>query len=271
MTTPTKNRLFCTVLLLSSLQLGFAQLSNLTYFTFGPPLTPVWNISGVYSINNLMQSSKIQPLVIVFTNIMVNEDSHGKLTGGGPIFVPVGSDTVGGDFRLSGNISGGGAKTTVKFSLHFKGNGVVAGISTICSINATYKMDVNSAGTNMIGTTTGSAHFSNLGSGSLKGSVTLSLPPGVDGGWNVTLDVIPFNTRFSGTGLVQVDNDSFPAQLSTKANGNLPNNSASAKVRLSGSGGSGGTTLTMQFIPVLGATNLAATINGKILGQKVKN
>ena len=266
-----KHRLFCTALLLSSLQFGSAQVSsNLTYFSFGPPLTPVWDLSGTYQITNYMQGAKIQPMVIVFNALTMGEDSHGKLTGGGTILVPVGDYIVGGDYKLTGNITGGGTKTKAKFSIHFKGNGVVAGVLTTCNIHATYNLTVNPVGTNLLGTTTGNANFSKLGGGSLKGPIIWSLPPGADGGWNVTLDLIPFNRKLSGTAVIQVDNIP-PSVLSTKANGNLPNNSASAKVHLSGYGNSSGTQLNMQFIPLLGATNLAATINGKILGQKVKN
>lgn len=269
MTSPMKNRLFCAGLLLSSLQFGFSQTLTNTFY-FGPPLTPVWDISGVYQITNLMQGAKIQPMVIIFNALTMGEDSHGKLTGGGTILVPVGEDVVGGDYKLTGNITGGGAKTTVKFNVHFKGNGIVAGVATTCNINATYKLTVNPQGTNLVGTTTGNVNFSKLGSGSLKGPNILALPAGADGGWNVTLDVIPFNRKLSGTAVIQVD--SIPATvLATKANGNLPSSSASAKMHLSGYGNSGGTQLDMQFIPILGATNLAATINGKILGQKVKN
>jgi len=271
MTSLIKNRWFCAALLLSSLQLASAQpSSNLDYFSFGPPLTPVWDLSGTYQITNFMQGSKIKPMTIVFNALPIAVDSHGKLQGGGTILVPVGDDVVGGDAKVNGNMSGGGAKIKAKFSVHFKGNGVVAGVLTTCKINATYKLDISPLSTNMIGTTTGNANFSKLGSGSLKGPIVLPLPPGADGGWNVTLDVIPFNRKLSGTAVIQVDG-SPPAILSTKANGNLRNDSGSAKVKLSGTGNSGGTQLNMQFIPVFGATNLAASINGKVLGQKVKN
>ena len=47
MISPLKNGLVCTGLLLSSLQFGFAQSqATTTAFSFGPPLTPVWDLSG---------------------------------------------------------------------------------------------------------------------------------------------------------------------------------------------------------------------------------
>ena len=60
MTSPMKNRLFCTALLLSSLQFGFGQTQSETAtFSFGPPLTPVWDISGYYTLTNHLQGATI--------------------------------------------------------------------------------------------------------------------------------------------------------------------------------------------------------------------
>jgi hypothetical protein len=269
MTNSSHNRLFCAALLLSSLQFGLSQTITNSFF-FGPPLTPVWDISGIYQITNHMQSAKLAPLDIVFNALTMGVDSRGKLQGGGTILVPVGDDTLAGDYRLTGSITGGGTQTRVNFSVHFKANGVVAGVLTTCNISAKYNLVVTNL-TTLAGTSSGSAHFSNLGSGSLKSSISLPLPPGVDGGWNVTLDMFPFafGTKLAGTAVVLVDN--IPSTtLATKATGTLPAQSATAKVKLSGTGFSAGTQINMQFIPIVGATNVA-TINGKILGQKVKN
>jgi hypothetical protein len=268
-----KNRLFCAALLLSSLQFGLAQsTTNLTTFSFGLPLVPVWDVSGTYQITNYMQGVKFAPTVIVFNDLGLDVDAKGKLQGPATIIVSFGDDMVGGDCKVSGKITGGGTKTKVKFTIQLKnGNGNVAGVQTTCNINATYDLTINPAGTNMVGTTTGNAHFSSLGSGSLKGPVSMALPAGVDGGWNVAMDVIPFNRKLSGSAIVTVNNPVSPFPLNAKANGNLPSNSSSAKMKLTGYGNSAGTQLNMQFVPIFGATNLAATINGKVLGQKVKN
>ena len=269
-----KHGLICTGLLLSSLQFGVAQSqATPTTFSFGPPLNPVWDISGYYQITNHMQGSKLRPMDIVFSGLGIGLDGHGHVQGAGTMIVPVGDDYVGGDYKVSGNVSGGGAKTKAVFSVHFKGNGMVAGVLTICNISAKYNLTVDPVGLNLVGTITGNASFSNLGSGKLNSPVILPLPGGTDGGWSIVLDVFPFGNKISGTAVILVDSATNAPQttLATKANGNLPKQDTRAKVKVSGYGNSGGSQVTMQFIPDFGATNLIATVNGKVLGQKVKN
>ena len=273
MTSLIKTRLFCSALLLASLQFGFTQSQGTTTFSFGPPLTPVWDLSGTYQITNHLQGAKLRPMNIVFNGLVISHDAHGHLVGSDTIVVPVGDDYVGGDYKVSGTVSGGGLKTRANFSVHFKGNGMVAGVLTTCNISAKYNLVVDPVGLNLVGTITGNANFSNLGSGKLNAPFSLPLPGGADGNWQIVLDVFPFGTKISGTSIILVDSSTNAPQttLATKANGNLPKQDTRAKVKLSGYGNSGGTQVTMQFIPNFGATNLIATVNGKVLGQKVKN
>jgi hypothetical protein len=269
-----KNRVFCAALLLASLQFGYSQALTNTFY-FGLPLNPVWNIYGVYDITNHMQSSTIRPMDIVLNDLGLGFDAKGKVVvqGSPTILVFFGDDIVGGDYKVSGKVSGGGAKTHVNFSVKFKGNGMVAGVSTTCNISAKYDLDVNPAGPSLVGKVSGTASFSHLGSGKLNSVVSLPLPPGADGGWNVALDLVPFGSKLSGTAVVLVNTSTnAPTMtLATKASGNLPQQSSNAKVKLTGSGNSAGTQITMQFVPLLGATNVLATVSGKVLGQKVKN
>lgn len=274
MTSPIKSRLFCTALLLSSLQFGFAQSqTSATTFSFGLPLTPVWDVSGYYDLTNHMQGAKLRPMDIIFSGVGIGLDAHGRLQGAGTMVVRVGDDYVGGDYKISGTVSGGGAKTKAVFSLRFKGNGTVAGVLTVCNISAKYNLVVDPVGRNLVGTITGNANFSSLGSGKLNSPIILPLPGGVDGGWSIVLDVFPFGNKISGTGVILVNSLTNAPQtaLATKANGSLPKQDTRAKMKVAGYGNSSGTQVNMQFIPLLGATNLIATVSGKVLGQKVKN
>ncbi len=260
----------CAALLVSSLQLVSAQIqTNLDVFFFGPPATPVWDISGIYRITNHMESPKIRPLDIIFNDIGIGVDAHGKVIGAGTILVLVGDGIVGGDYKVTGKMSGGGEKTRANFTVKFKGNGTVAGVVTTCKITAKYNLEILPATRTMAGKTSGNANFSHLGSGNLNGATALPLPPGVDGGWNVTLDMIPFGKQLSGTAVFLVDNTPSTA-LATKVKGNLQKATV-AKVKLTGTGNSAGTQLNMEFTPLPGLTNAIAKINGKVLGQKVKN
>jgi hypothetical protein len=269
-----KNCLFYTALLFASLQLGFSQTLTNTFF-FGPPLTPVWDISGIYQITNQMESATIGPLDIVFNQLGLGVDAQGKVRplGSPTILVLVGKDVVGGDYKVSGRISGGGAITHVNLSIKFNGNGIVAGLPTTCSFSARYNLEIYPTNApTLAGRTSGTAHFSHLGSGSFKSNISLPLPPGADGGWNVTLDMVAFGNRLFGTAVALVDTSTGEATttLATKANGTV-SQSGLAKVNLTGYGNSVGTRLNLEFTPVPGATNVLATVNGKVLGQKVKS
>ena len=120
----------------------------------------------------------------------------------------------------------------------------------------------------MAGKTSGSVHFSKGGSSSLKSGVAVPLPLGVDGSWNVTLDVHPVGTRLGGTATVVVHDKS---TLATKATGALPKQSTAAKVTLAGYGPSAGTRLNLRFTPTIGDTDRLPSLTGKVLGQKVRN
>jgi hypothetical protein len=282
-----KNRLFCAALLLSSLQFGFAQIQ--TTLSLGPTNgLPVWDISGIYQITNQMQVAVIgpksahlasPPTQVVFNQLPLGVDAHGKVTGGGWILVPVGNDVVGGYSTVSGKMSGGGTNTHVNFTVKFTGNGTIAGVDTTCNISSRYNLQViyapgaNPPLTNLIGKASGSAHFSHMGSGTLKDNpLSLPLPPGVDGTWSMTVGLSQFGNKLSGSGNVVVPNTP-TTTLATTANGSI-SKSGMGKVKLSGYGASAGTQLTVQFFPIWavpGPNIVQVTgLNGKVLGQSVK-
>jgi len=278
MTSPFKSRALLAAAVLLPLQFCIGQVpTNGTIIAFGPPLMPVWDITSTYWITNQLQGAGIQPLAVVFQDIGIGVDAHGHVYGAGTMVVDVGSDQVAGDYKVSGKVSGGGAATKVNFSVHCKGQGIIAGVNTSYNLSANYKLVVNPAGTNMVGTTTGNAHFSHLGGGSLKSAISVPLPAGVDGYWNVTLDIYPFGNKISGTAVVAVDNaPTIPPNpstrtLATKANGSVPKQSLTAKVKLSGYGNSAGTQLNLTLTPALGTTNVVTTVKGKVLGQNVRS
>jgi hypothetical protein len=273
MTSPIKNRLLGTVLLLSSLQFGFAQSNTLT-FVFGPPLTPVWDISGIYQITNFMQGPKFAPTRVVFHDLAIGVDAKGKIIGTANTMVGfVGDAYIGGDYKVSGKVSGGGTKTQVKFTVKYKGNGIVAGVASNFKINATYNLTVLPEALKMGGKVTGNAHFSSLGDGDLKGDLVLDLPPGADGHWSALMQLVGFKNDLSGSAQVLVDSTPTNSAtiLNTKVSGNWPKNSVTAKTKLSGTGNSQGTKLNLEFVPFYGETNTPSKVNGKVLGQNVKN
>jgi hypothetical protein len=276
MTSSNRIRLIGTALLLASLQLGRSQpLTNTFYFgpSFTPP-TPAWDISGVYQITNHLESHTIRPMDIVFNQIGLDVDAHGKLQplGNPTVLVQVGDDMIGGDYKVAGMMSGGGANTHANFSIRFKGSGTVGGVATTCNITANYNLRVNPADLTLVGKTTGSVNFSHLGTGRFNSNITLPLPPGADGGWNLTLDLVPFKTKLSGTAVVLVDTwtNTPSATLATRANGTAAK-SGVVNVNLTGYGHSAGTQINMQLKPVVGTTNVVTKVNGRVLGQRVKN
>jgi hypothetical protein len=276
MTSSIKNRLLCAALFASLLPFSLARAEEGTAgFTFGPPLNPVWDVTGTYDITNHMQSATIRPTDIVFKQVALSVDGHGKISGGDTIVVEVADGTLAGDCKASGKFSGGGTKTRVNLSLRFKGNGTVAGVFTSCNISVNYNLTVDPVNRALVGKGSGSANFSHLGNGNLKSAFSMPLPAGVDGGWTAVLDVIPFSKKLSGSAVITVNNDPSPIDktpqtvLATKLTGNLKG--AVYKTKLSGYGFSSGTKLNLDFTPLAGTTNQVGRINGKVLGQKVKN
>lgn len=239
-------------------------------FSFGPPTAPVWDISGTYQIANHLQGAKLPSLDIVFKDIVLAVDARGHLQGTGTIPVLFGGDTNSGSYKITGTVNGGGTKTRVNMSIKCLGQGTVDGALTSFSVSAKYNLQVNPAALNMVGKGSGSAHFSTRSSGSIKSDVSLPLPPGADGGWGVTLDTVQVGTKISGTAAVLV-NSTPSSTLATKVTGSLSKQSATAKLKLSGSGTSAGTLINLQYTPNGGGTNAAVTLKGRVLGQTVKN
>jgi hypothetical protein len=277
MTSSIKRCLFLTAVCLLSLRVGYAQsLADTATFSFGPPLTSVWDITGTYQITNHMQGAKVMPMDIVFRELNLDVTSRGRVEGSGTIVVMVGNDPVAADYKVSGSMSGGGTKTRANFSIRCKGQGIVANMFTAYTISANYNLVVDSTNLTMVGKTTGSAHFSHLGSGSLNSDTSLPLPVGADGNWDVTLSILPF-VKVAGTGLIYVDkapgaedNDASPRLLATKLTGSV-SKSGVAKLKLSGYGNSGGSQLNLTLTSLAGSTNQLTSVKGKILGQTVND
>ena len=273
MTNSSNIRLFSTALLLSSLQFGFAQPQVTTpTFSFGTNNTPVWDLSGTYQITNHLEGAKLRPMDIAFQDLFMDLDAHGHLRGAGTTLAPVGGDLVAGDYKISGSVSVVGTKTRANFSLHFRGNGIVANVLTTCSISARYSLEVVPTNLTLVGTSSGSARFSNLGSASFRSdNILLPLPPGTDGGWNLMLDVFQYGTRIKGTSVVQVNNSPV-STLATRVTGSL-SQADQANVRLSGTGHSAGTALNGQIRFIYDGDTLTGvqllSLQGKVLGQKV--
>jgi len=275
MTSLIKSRLSGAVLLLSSLQFGFAQSdTNLLTFVFGPPLTPVWDISGTYQITNRLQGDKFLSKNVIFRDLWLSVDAKGKVQGAGTIRTWVDDDWTAGDYKVSGKVSGGGEKTQVQFTIKYKGNGIVAGVATTCKVGANYNLTIlPGPPATMAGKETGRAQFSNLDDGDLTSNITLPLPPGADGRWDVELKLVASQKKLSGSAVVLVNSTPTNATttLATRVSGNVPNQSVGTKMKLSGYGYSSGTKLNLEFTLIPGLTNLPALVDGKVLGQNVKN
>jgi hypothetical protein len=274
MTHPIKNRLIGTVLLLGSLQFGFAQSqSNTLTFAFGPPLTPVWDISGTYQITNRLEGDAFLPKKVIFRDLLLSVDAKGKVQGAGTIRTWVDEDWTAGDYRASGKVSGGGEKTQVQFTIKYKGQGVVEGVSTTCKASVIYQLTIQPGELAMAGKENGKAQVSNLFGGEISSSITLPLPPGADGGWNVQLELANAQKKLSGAAVVSVNSTPTNATttLATKVSGNAPSQPGRLEMKLSGYGYSSGTKLNLEVTPTVEWTNLTGRVDGKVLGQNVKN
>lgn len=233
------------------------------------PDTALWDLSGGYSLNLTVNERNGTPVPVQFSFTLVqapngtlsspSNDIQGLVINGNSIFAVVS--------RISGKVTGSGGSARAHMSIRFSGTGNLGSLNGV-GVNGSLSIDAETTpgSTELVGNTSSkfSVKFSN--SGSIRGTADFdtSLPSGVDGTWNLTLNLVP-STPLRGTGIATVNSDAWGLDLSGKNRGGL------FKVIAKGAGNVANT---------LNATGSSATMllsdpfdtlqfNGKFLGQKL--
>jgi hypothetical protein len=240
-------------------------------FDLGPSVAPqsaLWDVGGFYSLNLLVdeRSGLEVPVQLTFNLI---QDANGKLSAVSNDFQSlIISDTslFAITSQISGKVTGGGGFARVHFTIRFSGSGNLAAHNDV-PVNGFLTVDAETdPSTNLLFDVKSkfSANFS--GFSSLKGTTqfTTDLPPGIDGSWNLTLQLVALG-KLSGTGTINTPSRSLGLDLSGAFKG------GTFKVKARGANdvqdaqdGTGSTATILLADPFD-----SLVLNGKLLGQKV--
>jgi len=270
-----KSRLLILALLSVSLRFCSAQApSGAVNFSFGTD-TPVFDLTGSYGFTQQLNGTGGTPTDLSFGIALVN-DTRGGLTGSGSALVSIGDGSFapfGANYIARGRVSGGGAKATrVTLTVHLFGSDTVSGVPNVAiSGMITYDLTVDPVALALNGTGRGQISLGKLGSSHISSDVgPIPLPQGVDGTWVVQMTIVPLN-RLAGSGTIIVGNvvdqnvGTVGRSLPEGLTGTFSASANLAKVKLTGSNNSRGTSLNLTFTPDGGIDSA----NGTILGQKV--
>jgi hypothetical protein len=281
-----KNRLLFLPALLLWFPLALAQApTGSVSFTIDPSAFPVWNFTGAYQFSNQQIVGNEAVLPLSFP-VSITHDLAGRLSGAGTTIVTLGQDVAAAHYVVEGTVSGGGNSTRAAFTVTLAGSGLdlIAGAPRSYKISLAYNLRVDAGALAWVApehgaAVTGSAQISGVGGGIVVQGDDLTvaaLPPGVDGGWSVNMDILALS-RLGGTATVVIHSSAapdraayLPGTLTLNANLAGTFKLGSSQILLTGLAESRPTTLQLTLVKSLanGETRLGR-IAGKVLGQTV--
>ena len=226
----------------------------------------LWDPSGTYS----------SELDLFSLNYVLNMDSTGKITGQGTVFID--AFVFGADFNLSGTLaftgtlksSGNVARLTLAMSLN--GGGTVEGTNILFTAKAKEILEVDATTLQLVGSQSGSVTViapdihKRATSKIPKEEVFTTLPPGMDGTWNLNLNLSPALTKYTGDGTVQLSNGQ---TIPVVATGTY--NSKSDVSRIAVKSPTGTKAVNLNLTTGFEGTDLQIQkLTGKALGQSLK-
>jgi hypothetical protein len=239
-------------LLVLSAQPGLAQtdiISRNTHFT-GDAGLDLWDLSGHYS----------ESMGGVDMDLTLSMDSKGKITGSGTAsLAEYGMDM---NFRFTGAVKKSGNLTRVVLNLKAKGNLVVEGKSYGYTVSGKANLAIDPQERVMTGamkiTASAGGH-----SESEKTQETWALPPGVNGGWDLSVSGTAQGKSLTGNGTVTLASGK-EYNLNLQATSSPKTGLYQAK--LTGQGEAKGISMSV----IADQTFVIKSLNGKVCGQTIK-
>src|SRR5262245_5561412 len=228
---PAKARLLLASLVLFATQLCLADPpSGPIDISLPPAVLPLWDVSGTFQpTNQTIQGAGGVEVPLSLAADLIHS-ANGRLKGSGITVVGIGNDFVAADYTASGRASGDSSEAKVNLTIRLKGSGVISGRNTSFNINVTYKLQVDRELGVLAGTARGHANISQFGGGAIKSDVAAPLPPGMNGSWNLQLDITPL-TKLAGTGSIDLSNTRvLPGNLS----GSFSSSNDESKIKFTG-------------------------------------
>jgi hypothetical protein len=262
--------------LLFSLQFCRAQVvvpSSLSFDlgTSNSVTSQLWDISGSYTLNLLVRERNgVDVPVQVSFNLV--QDSKGKLTGPTNDFeglVISDSSIFAVTPKISGKVTGSAGVARVHFTVRLHGSGQLGG-QNVNSLNASVTFDAETDPTTgqLVASkpTKFSASFS--GQPGLKGvdnsEVATPLPPGVDGHWNLTMQLVAVS-RVTGIAIATTQNRAMGFDMSGTFKKDIFKIKAKGTTDVPNTVTGAGSSATIILTPTFDTIQLT----GKILGQKM--
>jgi len=231
----------------------------------------LWDLTGNYDLNLTVvdHNGLSVPVAISF---FLNQDANGRLSTPRDNFTGlVFSDADHSAFAIlctvRGKVTGSDGLGRAHFTVRFSGNGSFGGVQNVRvsgSVNVDAEVD---ASTGELSSTRATRFVANIsGVNSVRGTsdFTTPLPSGVDGTWNLTLNLAGLQ-RLTGTGVFATQNNAFGLNLRGRFDGTnvrlRARGSAGVPGTRSGRGSNANISLPSDFSTV--------TVNGRLLGQKV--
>lgn len=190
----------------------------------------LWDISGDYS-------EDVGGLPVEY---YLSMDPSGKFVGRGRVSLP-GSYwglSLDADLSFVGTIKTVGNVTRVSMTLKMKGGREIEGSNFTFSATATENLLMDTQNLQLSGRVTGSESMSIPALHEhmrvpFRSDVQTDLPAGMDGTWNLTLDLSPNGNNYGGTGSVLLSNGS---TIPLKVNGSYVAGAGISKLALTGKG-----------------------------------
>ena len=232
----------------------------------------LWDLTGNYDVNiTVVDHNGLSiPVLISF---FLSQDANGRLTTSpgnvtGLIFNNDDNSSFAIFTAVSGRVTGSGGFGRARFTVRFAGNGSFGNVQNVTvrgSMTVDAEMDPSSGQLVSSRKTRFTARISSLNT--VKGTaddLAASLPGGVDGTWNLTLNLAGLQ-RLTGNGIIGMPNNAFGLSLNGRFNDPLFRIQARGASNVPNAR-SGGNSRANIF---LSSDFSTIQVNGRLLGQKV--
>ncbi len=239
----------------------YAGVANGTYYNDFTGVVPLWDISGIYSGD---------AGVGLGLDFSLSEEPSGNFSGDGTVNYSAGyGDVLTGTVNVSGTVKNSNTNPRVWMDLAISGTGTEDAANVSYTISAKVNFGIDSADGELV-VVSGSerATVTDLDTGKrasrsarIAPGAAMPLPVGATGGWNLTLNLTPNGTKYTGTATV-VTSAGTTAEFT--ATGSYQSRTDTSKIMLKGAGGSLGLVISTS-----GSLVNIESVKGKLFGQSV--
>jgi len=222
---------------------------------------PLWDLSGPLLLEQTVVGTAGVEIPVTLT-VLVDQDNRGRLRGAGANTVTIGGDLVTGEYRITGRIWTSGGVVRVKLNLQLTGEGQIGGELTSFRISAAHHFELDPDTLQLVGDVNGSARFSKLLNGPIRGDSVSPLAAGNDGSWALNLEIVPHLPLGGSAAATLVNGRTFLFDLK----GSHSDSSDTSKIKLKGVGAARKLRLDLR---TTGADLQLNELKGKALGQNL--